>query len=120
MLSERPSPRAGFRVLLTGLLLMLASPLPALQPEEVYDIQRVGILDLSPDTVKTYSKRIYVKLDVTDRVGAVVKALRLDPGPKQVTLLGERLEAVFWKKELFTFNRCEGFLKNLIHVFNQD
>ena len=35
------------------------------------------ILDLSPDTVKTYSKRIYVKLDVSDRVGAVVKALRL-------------------------------------------
>ncbi len=36
-----------------------------------------AILDLSPDTVKTYSKRIYAKLDVTDRVGAVVKALRL-------------------------------------------
>jgi len=35
------------------------------------------ILGLSPDTVKTYSKRIYAKLDVTDRVGAVVKALRL-------------------------------------------
>ena len=35
------------------------------------------ILDISPDTVKTYSKRIYAKLDVTDRVGAVVKALRL-------------------------------------------
>lgn len=35
------------------------------------------ILDLSPDTVKTYSKRIYGKLNVTDRVGAVVKALRL-------------------------------------------
>ena len=35
------------------------------------------ILDLSPDTVKTYSKRIYAKLDVTDRVGAVVKALRM-------------------------------------------
>lgn len=34
------------------------------------------ILDLSPDTVKTYFKRIYAKLDVTDRVGAVVKALR--------------------------------------------
>ena len=36
-----------------------------------------AILDLSPDTVKTYSKRIYAKLDVSDRVGAVVKALRL-------------------------------------------
>ena len=35
------------------------------------------ILDLSPDTVKTYSKRIYAKLDVGDRVGAVVKALRM-------------------------------------------
>lgn len=35
------------------------------------------ILDLSPDTVKTYAKRIYSKLDATDRVGAVVKALRL-------------------------------------------
>lgn len=35
------------------------------------------ILDLSPDTVKTYSKRIYAKLDVTDRVGAVLKGLRL-------------------------------------------
>lgn len=35
------------------------------------------ILDLSPDTVKTYAKRIYAKLDVSDRVGAVVKALRL-------------------------------------------
>ncbi len=35
------------------------------------------ILDLSPDTVKTYSKRIYLKLDVSDRVGAVVKALRM-------------------------------------------
>lgn len=36
-----------------------------------------AILNLSPDTVKTYSKRIYAKLDVTDRVGAVVKALKL-------------------------------------------
>lgn len=35
------------------------------------------ILGLSPDTVKTYSKRIYAKLDATDRVGAVVKALKL-------------------------------------------
>lgn len=35
------------------------------------------ILDLSPDTVKTYAKRIYAKLDATDRVGAVVKALKL-------------------------------------------
>lgn len=35
------------------------------------------ILSLSPDTVKTYSKRIYTKLEVSDRVGAVVKALRM-------------------------------------------
>ncbi|EAQ30107.1 two-component transcriptional regulator, LuxR family protein [Erythrobacter sp. NAP1] len=35
------------------------------------------ILDISPDTAKTYSKRIYAKLDVSDRVGAVVKALRM-------------------------------------------
>lgn len=35
------------------------------------------ILSLSPDTVKTYSKRIYAKLEVSDRVGAVIKALRL-------------------------------------------
>ncbi len=35
------------------------------------------ILDLSPDTVKTYSKRIYAKLEATDRVGAVIKALKL-------------------------------------------
>jgi DNA-binding NarL/FixJ family response regulator len=27
--------------------------------------------------VKTYSKRIYAKLEVTDRVGAVVKGLKL-------------------------------------------
>lgn len=36
-----------------------------------------SILALSPDTVKTYAKRIYSKLDASDRVGAVVKALRL-------------------------------------------
>ena len=35
------------------------------------------ILELSPDTVKTYTKRIYSKLDTTDRVGAVVKALQM-------------------------------------------
>jgi len=36
-----------------------------------------AILDISPDTVKTYCKRIYAKLGVSDRVGAVVKALKL-------------------------------------------
>ena len=35
------------------------------------------ILDISPDTVKTYSKRIYAKLDASDRIGAVVRALKL-------------------------------------------
>lgn len=35
------------------------------------------IMGLSPDTVKTYARRIYTKLDASDRVGAVVKALRL-------------------------------------------
>lgn len=35
-----------------------------------------SILDLSPDTVKTYARRIYAKLGVSDRVGAVVKALK--------------------------------------------
>lgn len=35
------------------------------------------ILALSPDTVKTYTKRIYAKLDASDRVGATVKALKL-------------------------------------------
>lgn len=35
------------------------------------------ILELSPDTVKTYTKRLYAKLGTNDRVGAVVKALQL-------------------------------------------
>lgn len=35
------------------------------------------ILELSPDTVKTYAKRIYGKLGVSDRIGAVVKGLKL-------------------------------------------
>lgn len=35
------------------------------------------ILDLSPDTVKTYTKRIYSKLGTSDRIGAIVKALKL-------------------------------------------
>ncbi|MEE4153964.1 MAG: LuxR family transcriptional regulator [Erythrobacter sp.] len=35
------------------------------------------ILDLSPETVKTYLKRVYGKLDVSDRVGASVKAIKL-------------------------------------------
>lgn len=35
------------------------------------------ILEISPDTVKTYAKRIYAKLGTSDRVGAVVKALKL-------------------------------------------
>lgn len=35
------------------------------------------ILEISHDTVKTYAKRIYAKLGTTDRIGAVVKALKL-------------------------------------------
>ena len=35
------------------------------------------ILDLSPDTVKTYITRIYDKLEARDRIAAVVKGLRL-------------------------------------------
>ncbi len=35
------------------------------------------ILELSPETVKTYAKRIYEKLGTSDRVGATVKALKL-------------------------------------------
>ncbi|MEM7700855.1 MAG: LuxR C-terminal-related transcriptional regulator [Pseudomonadota bacterium] len=35
------------------------------------------ILEISRDTVKTYAKRIYAKLDVSDRVGATVAALKL-------------------------------------------
>lgn len=35
------------------------------------------IMGLSPDTVKTYARRVYAKLGASDRVGAVVKALKL-------------------------------------------
>ncbi|MDJ0977662.1 MAG: LuxR C-terminal-related transcriptional regulator [Erythrobacter sp.] len=35
------------------------------------------ILGIAPDTVKTYARRIYAKLDVSDRVGATVAALKL-------------------------------------------
>ena len=35
------------------------------------------ILSLSPETVRTYTKRIYEKLEVGDRVAATVKALQL-------------------------------------------
>lgn len=35
------------------------------------------ILNISPETVATYTRRIYAKLECHDRVGAVVKALRL-------------------------------------------
>lgn len=35
------------------------------------------ILAISPDTVKTYIKRLYEKLEVSDRVGAAVKGMRL-------------------------------------------
>ncbi len=35
------------------------------------------ILELSPETVKTYLKRVYGKLEVSDRVGASIKAIKL-------------------------------------------
>ena len=35
------------------------------------------ILGLSPDTVKTYARRIYAKLGANDRIAAVIKALKL-------------------------------------------
>ncbi|MGB3470130.1 MAG: LuxR C-terminal-related transcriptional regulator [Erythrobacter sp.] len=35
------------------------------------------ILNLSGDTVKTYTKRIYTKLGASDRVGAIVTAMKL-------------------------------------------
>lgn len=69
------------------ILLDQADPLPTLSEREVEVLTWTArgksitsiatILDLSPDTVKTYSKRIYAKLEVSDRVGAVVKALRM-------------------------------------------
>ena len=36
-----------------------------------------GILKISPDTVATYVKRVFDKLDSRDRVGATIKALQL-------------------------------------------
>ncbi len=36
-----------------------------------------AILEISGDTVKTYTKRIYAKLGASDRVGAIVTALKL-------------------------------------------
>lgn len=36
-----------------------------------------AILAISPETVATYKRRIYIKLNCHDRIGAVVKALRL-------------------------------------------
>ena len=36
------------------------------------------ILGLSPDTVRTYTQRLYEKLETRNRVGAVVKALKLN------------------------------------------
>ena len=35
------------------------------------------LLEISPETVSTYVKRIYAKLGVSDRVGATVKALKM-------------------------------------------
>ncbi len=35
------------------------------------------IIGISPETVRTYTKRIYEKLEASDRVGATIKALKL-------------------------------------------
>ncbi len=35
------------------------------------------ILDISAETVRTYTQRVYAKLNAADRIGAVVKALKL-------------------------------------------
>ncbi|HBQ92986.1 MAG TPA: hypothetical protein DD795_09625, partial [Erythrobacter sp.] len=35
------------------------------------------ILDISPETVRTYTRRIFDKLDTNDRVTATVRALKL-------------------------------------------
>lgn len=35
------------------------------------------ILDISPDTVRTYTKRVFAKLGVHDRIGATIKGLKL-------------------------------------------
>ena len=70
-----------------SLLVERKTPGPALSEREVEVLTWAArgksltsiatILGLSPDTVKTYSRRVYAKLDATDRVGAVVKALKL-------------------------------------------
>lgn len=70
-----------------SILVERASAVPSLSDREIEVLQWAAlgksnssiatILNLSPDTVKTYSKRIYAKLEVTERVGAVVKALKL-------------------------------------------
>ena len=70
-----------------SILVERKSPTPTLSEREVEVLSWVAqgkslasiatILELSPDTVKTYAKRVYAKLDATDRVGAVVKALKM-------------------------------------------
>lgn len=41
------------------------------------NVEVAAKLDLSPETVRTYTKRVYEKLGVNDRVTATVRALRL-------------------------------------------
>lgn len=70
-----------------SLLLDQADTAPALSDREIEVLTWAArgkslsaiatILGLSPDTVKTYAKRVYAKLDTNDRVGAVVKALKM-------------------------------------------
>ncbi|MEM9086895.1 MAG: LuxR C-terminal-related transcriptional regulator [Pseudomonadota bacterium] len=70
-----------------SVLLASKSEIPELSTRESEVLQWVargkslssiaGILDLSYETVKTYCSRIYTKLEVSDRVGATVAALKL-------------------------------------------
>lgn len=68
-------------------LLPLAEEIPGLSSREIEVLTWIGrgksntdvgtILAISPETVATYTRRIFSKLDCHDRIGAVIKALRL-------------------------------------------
>lgn len=68
-------------------LLPEGGAVPALSTREVEVLTWIGrgksntdvgtILQISPETVATYIRRIFTKLDCHDRIGAVIKALKL-------------------------------------------
>jgi DNA-binding CsgD family transcriptional regulator len=68
-------------------LLPTSGPTPALSSREVEVLTWIGrgksntdvgaILSIAPETVATYTRRIFTKLDCHDRIGAVIKGLRL-------------------------------------------